>query len=424
MSCRPQRRIGGRATSGTVRAVGHPLLTDDQASADALADRLLDTAVVRAALDVARERLRADELAQLPGMAARVDDYLAGLARNNALTTAGLDPFRPRLVWMANLDTKAGLDNPDTIYRLMSIDPGVRYRLRGRRADAAHVTFSVIDARPGDDAPGATLSLLDDGDLLVDDDGTFELTLGGHDRGPNHLPLPQGSVALLVRDTFSDWNQTATTLRAERVDRRAPPPAPRLDELAHELARFVGVTSRFWLEYPRALLALDDWLGPQPARDGLPGQYNVFGNYDVADGRAVVVTVGDSDAAYFSIGSGSPFFTSNDHLDRAGHFHAAQSVPDGDGRYTYVIAAHDPGVHNWIDVGDVTRGLVFIRWQGLPTTGFDPAARPSVDRCTVTEVRDRYPDLAPATPQERERARRRRRASYLSRTDGRRSTRT
>ena len=39
---------------------------------------------------------------------------------------------------------------------------------------------------------------------------------------------------------------------------------------------------------------------------------------------------------------------------------------DADGRYTFVIAHEDPGVHNWLDTGGLHEVFALHRWQGLP----------------------------------------------------------
>jgi hypothetical protein len=40
-------------------------------------------------------------------------------------------------------------------------------------------------------------------------------------------------------------------------------------------------------------------------------------------------------------------------------------APDADGRFTYVVAARDPGVHNWIDTGGLHQTYAIQKWQGL-----------------------------------------------------------
>src|SRR5207247_1570169 len=44
----------------------------------------------------------------------------------------------------------------------------------------------------------------------------------------------------------------------------------------------------------------------------------------------------------------------------------AQSLPNRDGSYTYVVSAVDPGVHNWIDTSGTHEGILTLRWAEFP----------------------------------------------------------
>ena len=41
-------------------------------------------------------------------------------------------------------------------------------------------------------------------------------------------------------------------------------------------------------------------------------------------------------------------------------------MPNEDGTYTYVIAATDPGVHNWIDSDGLHEGILTLRMAEFP----------------------------------------------------------
>ncbi len=45
----------------------------------------------------------------------------------------------------------------------------------------------------------------------------------------------------------------------------------------------------------------------------------------------------------------------------------AQSVPNADGSYTFDLAKHDPGVHNWLDTCDMREGILTLRWAEFPS---------------------------------------------------------
>jgi hypothetical protein len=50
----------------------------------------------------------------------------------------------------------------------------------------------------------------------------------------------------------------------------------------------------------------------------------------------------------------------------------SQALPNANGTTVYVLAASDPGVHNWIDTVGLHEGWMLLRWQGVPPST-DPA---------------------------------------------------
>ncbi len=57
-------------------------------------------------------------------------------------------------------------------------------------------------------------------------DGSFELQLGGPQRGANWLPTTPGSRKLFIRQGFDRWDETPARLTIERVGMDAPRPMP------------------------------------------------------------------------------------------------------------------------------------------------------------------------------------------------------
>ncbi|MFV0644841.1 MAG: hypothetical protein ACK5NN_10140, partial [Sphingomonadaceae bacterium] len=48
---------------------------------------------------------------------------------------------------------------------------------------------------------------------------------------------------------------------------------------------------------------------------------------------------------------------------------------DPDGGLSLVVARRDPGIANWMDVGDRATSLFMARWQGLPAIPVDGGPR-------------------------------------------------
>ena len=84
-------------------------------------------------------------------------------------------------------------------------------------------------------------------------------------------------------------------------------------------------------------------------------QVYVMGRFDLNPGEAFVVDVSDGGAEYFTVPLSNIWGTTLDIVDRTGSLNKAQSVPNEDGTYTYVISPTDPGVANWIDSDGLQR---------------------------------------------------------------------
>ena len=54
-----------------------------------------------------------------------------------------------------------------------------------------------------------------------------------------------------------------------------------------------------------------------------------------------------------------------EYWKRTSSFNARQMAADEDGKFTFVVAHRDPGVHNWLDTGGLQRVIFGQRWQAL-----------------------------------------------------------
>ncbi|WP_028008043.1 hypothetical protein [Solimonas flava] len=373
-------------------AAGNPLATEAQRTLDA---RL---AALHARDDFAVERalLRAQFVAGhgLPLSAealARLDaaiDELVGGALAEALNG---NAARPRVHWLAaaphrwfGIDvpgTRWAYDNPDNAYRTIPIAPDGRYLVRGRRHGdgPADMSFSLID----DTVTQGTVAYLDGKALATDGDGRYALTIDGDPAGERaaHLRSDAGTVQLFVRSNLGDWAQEEhDTLEVERLD-LAPEQAAELDD-----ATIVASASRFLLKsgpvYGLALLGLKTMAAPlntlpAPSRTQTPGalitQANSFGHFRLGDDEALLISFDPGGAGYWVVPVTDPWMLSVDPGRYSSSLNSRQALADADGRYTFVVAVRDPGVHNWLDTAGLHEGTMMLRWQRLPAGGGHPA---------------------------------------------------
>ena len=127
--------------AGHIAQPGAPLATPGQRLVESRALAILG----RPELDAARDRIaalfRADRNAKLADQDALIAQSVAEHALHGALVAASETPRAPRFVWTIALarewlgqvipGSRIGQDNPDNVYRFVSVDPAFSYRISG-----------------------------------------------------------------------------------------------------------------------------------------------------------------------------------------------------------------------------------------------------------------------------------------------------
>ena len=321
-------------------------------------------------------------------------DYLAGMVRQAIASAWSRDHEFPYFVRSATPYTKVGLDNPDTLYFSARIRDDAEYVVTGRRGTTADLSFQVLN---GDYTPAEvpqSLSAFDDRELEIAADGTFQVRFGpaGADAGANYFVLGPGAAMLLVREVFSDWTSRAGSIRIQRTDRigRAPatPPEGLYDKrfaaaaktLVAQLKTFLAFPEWFYLKLPANTMT-----EPRLTPGGLATQYSSVGHYELADDRALVVTVPVSDAPYQGFQLGSMWYLSMDFANHQTSLTAQQARHDPDAMIRFVVSERDPGLANWLECTGHPRGYLQLRWQRT-SREFTAADGPIVQEVAFDEL--------------------------------------
>jgi len=324
---------------------------------------------------------------------------------------------------------KATIDNADALYLSASIDGAKSYRVRGRfgRKAPQYVIFEAHNVYAGDTGSLAELGpggrvvtgMLDTSELVVDDDGRFEIVLApqrpaGHTG--NFISTADGTATarfLIARMLFHDWEHEASPdLHIAQIGKEGTPPAPVSPAASARNIRRVGTIvenqMRFWNEfYDVVLEAHGDKNGDgftlmprnalnEPALANLAmggGQStNVYsgGVYDLAEDEALVIeVVVPVQPAYMGFHLSNLWGESLDYANHTCSLNGFQSEPDSDGTFRYVVAETDPGVPNWLDTAGHRGGFLTLRW----TYSTPPADLPktTVIKVPLAGVRQHLP---------------------------------
>jgi hypothetical protein len=398
----------------------HPVATAEQHEHELAALELVQHPVVKAAYTSVAERWL-ERAKPSPAMRQVFEAAFEEVMFSAAVWSSNSDALRPKVTTITRLEhpvdgrrvpgSRWGIDNPDTVYRVVPISGEERYELRGRVGEHRMTEnyFTLWDPRM------ASLDVLNGSTMQVEDDGSFVITVDSDEAGgrPNHIRSTLDAKELYIRDVLLDWgSDDPNRLTVERVTTggRGPLTADeQAERTAETMAYFADFTGK-----------LSHGVGKMPANHfshgwtadhtgGLRNQVYVMGRFELAPGEAFVVDVSDGGAAYFTVPLSNLWGTTFEVLDRTGSLNKAQSVANEDGTFTYVIAGEDPGCHNWIDTGGMPEGILTCRMAEFPEGG----ARPDLSVQGRVVRLDDLPELPPVTDRAAQLAERR--TSYLRR---------
>ncbi len=328
----------------------------------------------------------------------------------NGRFTDDADPANPFLSRCPGGICKLGMDNPDFTYQAIEpISAEYEYRITGRRGTVPYITMQVFEG-----ALGGEIAMTSE-DLVVDDDGTFEIILSATepDNAQNWLELKDEARSFLIRQGYNDWNtDLEAVFEVEVIGGPDVGPVSHLTDT--EFVDDVGGLSTLLsalipiMQDARAGWPSNDLTEPSVAAFGIEGAgfpttVGSVGTYEFAEDEAMIIELSDRDVVHGGIQLGNVWLESLDYRTRQTSLNWYQSVPDADGTYRYVLAHTDPGTANWLDVSGHGEGSIFIRWQDPSDADFPE--RPHVSVVPLDEVADNLPaDHPVVTPAERDEA--------------------
>ena len=301
---------------------------------------------------------------------------LAGVGLESFLENQG--PRRPEF---RRLPPHAGfgLDNPDNVYMSAGIDPTLDYRISGNRGTISYLSFAAQNQNyaKADRITGGA-GHLNDEDLQIAPDGTFELMVSQDAQPGNWLRLAPDSSMVLVRQTFMDPStEVAADLRIECLAPTPPPPRLAPDAVRNLLlggAMYaIGASSWFadwvapWREAPNTMHAPD----PEHHRlvGGDPNISFYLGYWALGPDERLVLEVTPPVCDYWNFQLANIWTACLDkrYEPISVNKHSATYGPDGSVRI--VVAHDDPGEPNWISTAGHDHGIMGLRWvraESLP----------------------------------------------------------
>ncbi len=286
------------------------------------------------------------------------------------------DSSRPTMVPIVGPTKKWGGDNADAYYRYTAIDPRRIYRVRGRKGDSAYLSLSVYGGPDDGRWSSRVVSVLNDRDMHVEPDGSFQVMLSEREQPGNWMKLEPDAVALITRDYLVDPEKGRQCSWEIETDDAPPPPrwsdadtARRLRCAANFLRDLFNV---FPLAYDESKLNQVEEPFAQPlvsygwvASDAA----YAMGAYDLAPGEALLLEGRSPPCAFWNVCLWNPYLQTYDYRYERVTLNGGQVSYEADGSWRLVIAHEDPGLPNWISSAGHRRGRIWFRWfltEALP----------------------------------------------------------
>ena len=292
------------------------------------------------------------------------------------------DAGRPRFVDIVGPYKKWGGDNADAFYQYAPIDPRRTYRVRAHKGDASYWSLTVYGGPDDGRYSERIVGTLNDHDVGVGPDGTFELVLSPEPHDGPWIELQPDAVCAITRDYLGEPTRgTRMTWSIECLD----PPATWREDDADLARRFRAVTT--WIREQANIVPLP--MGePNVVEEPYPVPTVTYGwaagdaayamgTFDLQEDQALVISGRSPECAFWNLCLWNPFLHTYNYDYERVTINGSQVVYEPDGSWTIVVAARNPGHVNWVSTSGHPRGRLWFRW-------FHPAATP--DRPTTRVV--------------------------------------
>lgn len=336
------------------------------------------------------------------------------------------DPERPGVVTISRIPhrlddlevpgSRWGLDNPDSIYRVIPIDGSERYVIRGRVHEPRLTEnyFTLWNAHMG------TVDVLDGKSLVLDAEGRFEIFVDSDEKGDraNHVRSSPEAVEFYIRDVVTYWaDERPNDLTIERLGGPSTKPERSFDQKVADaqamLIRNIDSTMRWNAQALDKPANMFDFVIDRDTDGALRNQVYIMGHFDLRDEEGLLIEIGMGGAGYFLAPITNLWGTTNDIVDRTSSLNISQIKTDADGMVRLLVSQKDPGIWNWLDSCDMGDGIMTLRWAEFATgrPGEDFGVKGRVIK--LADVAREMPHAVRVSPDERRRQQEERAASYL-----------
>ncbi len=297
------------------------------------------------------------------------------------LTRAGLeafveyaDPAFPVLKRMVHETVKMGADNPDNYYFNAQISGAYEYKITGKRNTVHYIGFFTQNGNYGTTGGLAPCGVMEGTDLVLEDDGSFEMILSKTKKGKNWLKIEDETGMVMVRQTFLNrFKEVPAEIKIENLDgRKAPSPiTPKMINEGLKMASMfvAGAPLLFarWAngfkKHVNELPMFDPETSNKAGGDANIIYYHSYWN--LKEDEALVITVNPPECDSWNFQLNNYWMESLDYRYFNICVSKGSATYEADGSIKIIVAHNDPGLPNWINTCNHTEGTMCWRWYRL-----------------------------------------------------------
>jgi len=266
---------------------------------------------------------------------------------------------------------KMGADNPDNHYLNAQISGEYEYRITGKRNTIHYFGLFTQNGNYGTTGGLAPCGVLEDGELMVRDDGTFEITLSKKRKGDNWLKIEEDTSLLMVRQTYLDRvNEKPVDLQIKAIGIDGHPGSispKQIDEGLNTASLFVaGAPMLFskWVngfkKHSNRLPLFDPKISNAAGGDANIIYYHSHWKLD--KNQALVITVIPPKCDTWNFQLNNYWMESLDYRYYNICINSHGAKINSNESITVVVAHQNPDHPNWIETAGHTEGTMCWRW--------------------------------------------------------------
>jgi hypothetical protein len=304
-----------------------------------------------------------------------------GIRYLSRLTRAGLeayveyaDPAFPQLRRMVHETVKMGADNPDNYYMNAQISGEFEYLILGRRNTIDYISFHTRNGNYGTTGGLAPCGKLEDTDLVIEEDGSFEIYVTREPKGKNWLKIEEETSLLMVRQTFSDrFTEEPARLDIQNLSGTQKPgrlTTRQVDQGLKTASMLVGGAGLLFARWARDFQKHVNLL-PQfdPDKSNAAGgddsiiYYHSYWKLEADEALFIEVFPPLCDAWNFQLNN--YWMESLDYRYYNICINKHTAAVEADGLVRLVVSHQDPGLPNWIETAHHREGTMCWRWYRI-----------------------------------------------------------